>query len=210
MAASFKLYTLPGACSLATHIVLAEGNFDYEIIKVTKTDKGLMAGEVLLTTLSPIGRVPVLLAKDGKVWTEDAVILRYLQTLSPEKLYFPTEGDAKWKALSILNFIATDLHKGMGLFAKPYFCDADKDVHKKADCTRNLSYLNQLLDGKKYLFADEPSIADFYAYVVSSWSFNRNVDISEFQNIIDFGKRIEARPAVQKALKEANINPRFN
>ncbi|KAA8901329.1 hypothetical protein TRICI_006090 [Trichomonascus ciferrii] len=209
MPSSLKLFSVPGSCSLAVHIALIEGGFNYEVAKVTKSDQGLMVGDEPLKNVNPKGRVPALQIDGGKILTEGPIINQYLQSQAPDKLYFP-EGDAKWDALSVLNFIASDLHKGMGVYFKPYFSAEAKEAHKTADSKRNFGYLNQLLEGKSYLFGDKASIADYYAYVVSTWTFIHNVDISEFKNIIEFGKRMEARPGVQQALKEAGISPYYS
>lgn len=209
MPSSLKLFSVPGSCSLAVHIALVEGGFNYEVAKVGKGEKGLMIGDEPMSTVNPKSRVPALQIDNGKIMTEGPVINQYLQSLAPEKLYFP-EGDAKWDALSVLNFIASDLHKGMGVYFKPYFSAEAKEAHKQIDSKRNFGYLNQLLEGKNYLFGDKASIADYYAYAVTTWTFIHGVDISEFKNVVDFGKRMESRPGVQQALKEAGLNPYFS
>ncbi|KAA8906616.1 hypothetical protein TRICI_005136 [Trichomonascus ciferrii] len=206
---TFKLYSFPGACSLAVHIALIEGGFNYQIAKVSLSEKGFVVGEEPLSKFSPKGKVPALQIDGGKILAEGPVINQYLQSLSPEKLYFPV-GDDKWDALATLNFLTSDLHKGMSLYFAPYLSDEAKEAHKNYDSKRNFGYLNQLLEGKNYLFGDRASIADYYAYVITTWTFAHKVDISEFKNVVEFGKRIESLPAVQQALKEAGIKSSFS
>ncbi|KAA8911713.1 hypothetical protein TRICI_003728 [Trichomonascus ciferrii] len=206
---TFKLYSYPGSCSLAVHIVLIEGGFDYEIVEVSLSDKGLAVGDEPLGKVNPKGKVPALQIDDEKILTEGCVINQYLQSQSPEELFFPL-GEGKWDALETLNFLTTDLHKGMALYFAPYVTEEVKEAHKNHDSKRSFGHLNQLLEGKDYLFGDRASIADFYAYVISTWTFLHKVDISEFKNVVEFGKRIESRPAVQQALKESGLKPYFS
>jgi glutathione S-transferase len=206
---SLKLFSAPGSCSLAVHIALIAGGFNYQIAKVSMTNKGMMVGDEPLAKVNPKGRVPALQIDGGKILTEGPVINQYLQSQAPDKLYFP-EGDAKWDALSTLNFLTSDLHKGVSMYFAPYISDEAKEQHKIYNSKRNFGYLNSLLEGKDYLFGDKVSIADYYAYVISTWTVMLKVDISEFKNVIEFGKRMESQPPVQQALKEAGLNPSFS
>ncbi|MFO7326446.1 MAG: glutathione S-transferase, partial [Pseudomonadota bacterium] len=54
-----KLYYLPGACSLASHIALIEAGRKFEAIAVDRATKKGTDG-TLLTDLNPRGYVPVL------------------------------------------------------------------------------------------------------------------------------------------------------
>ena len=72
-----KLYYMPGACSLASHIVLRELGTDIEIEKVDGATKQTDRGQDF-TKVNPSGYVPALVLDDGEVLTEGPAILQYL------------------------------------------------------------------------------------------------------------------------------------
>lgn len=206
----YKLFAAPGSCALAVHIALREAEFpDAEVAIVKGGPNGMMVGDEPLTKYNPKGRVPALQVDGGDILTEGPVINQYLQSKSPEKLYFPTEGKEKWEALAILNFITADFHKGLALFFKPYLTGDARETHKNTEVKRNLKYLDELLDGKKWLLGDKVSFLDFYAYVVTTWAFKFDVPLDEFKNILAWGKRVEELPSTKQALEEEGLPTRF-
>ena len=91
-----KLYYAPGACSLASHIVLEEAGADYTVeradIRAKKTETGAD-----FAAISPRGAVPVLVLADGEVLTEGVAIMQYvMDSLRPGVL--PAAGTlARWR-----------------------------------------------------------------------------------------------------------------
>jgi glutathione S-transferase len=211
MTGGIKLWTSPGYCSLAVHICLREGEFsDVEIVLVEKNEEGvLVVGEEPLRKVNPLAQVPAIQIDDGDIMIECPVINMYLQSVVPEKLYFPNDAD-KWKALAVQNFISSDLHQGIVFYFRPYVTPESKQKHLESNVMKNFNHLNNLLQNSPFLFGNKPSIVDFYAYVVVTWAFIKNIDISSFKNIAVFGKRIESRPAVKQALKEEGLSPYFS
>src|SRR5690606_27211391 len=74
-----KLYYLPGACSLATHIILEWMGKPYETQAVAREE--LKQPEFL--ALNPMGAVPVL-ADGDHILTQNASILEYLAEQAPQ------------------------------------------------------------------------------------------------------------------------------
>ncbi|HEX2544988.1 MAG TPA: glutathione binding-like protein, partial [Ramlibacter sp.] len=64
-----------------------------------------------------------------------------------------------------------------------------------------LAFVDKELAGKQYVMGDHFSVADAYLYTVTRWTKPMSIDISGFANLGAFMKRMEARPAVQEALK---------
>jgi glutathione S-transferase len=118
-----KLYYAPGACSLATHIALAETGENYSLDKVNlqekKTDNG---GD--FNTVTPKGKVPVIEIDGGERLTENAVILGYIADKTG-KLAPKAGSPERLRLQEWLNYIATELHKGFSpLFNKALSDDA--------------------------------------------------------------------------------------
>ena len=197
-----KLYYAPGACSLACHIAASEGGIDMQSEKVDLQAKKTESGGDFLA-VNPKGAVPALALDGGGVLTETQVILQYLADKAGGKLAIPASGLARWQFLELLNFIATELHKGLGAFWNPQMAPA-RDAMTQV-LSRKLDYVEKKLDGNDYLTGKEFTVADGYAFTVLNWAGMVKVDLSKWPRIQAFQQRVAARPGVQKALKAEGL-----
>ncbi len=192
-----KLYYAPGACSLAPHIVINEGGLKAELERVDfkhgrTTESGRDYYEI-----NPQGSVPALELDTGEVLTEAQVLLQYLAEQAPEAQLAPHAGMARWRLLEMLNFIATELHKGVSpLFRKPA-----PDVREGIVTTvqNRFALLERKLGDNDYLLGDF-SIADAYAFVTLRWAKAFDIDLSALPKLSAYFARVRDRPAVQRAL----------
>ncbi len=201
-----KLYYAPGACSLAPHIVLNELGQSYDLEKVDLAAKKTETGSDF-TAVNSKGYVPTLEFAKDQVLTEVATILQYLADKAEGSGLLPKFGTMeRYRAMETLNFVASELHKGIGgLFNK-----AMPDEGKKAIIDRvetRLAWLDQQLAKKPYLLGDNFSVADAYAFTVLGWSKWVNLDLSKYPHIIAFLDRVGSRPAVQTAMKKEGLIP---
>ena len=199
-----KLYYAPGACSLAPHIVAREAGLDVQLEKVEFGADGRWAGGRDYWGINPKGAVPALEVANGEVLTENAVVLQYLASLAPQaNLGPPAEGMARWRFLELLNFIATELHKGFSpLFKQPTPDVRDSTI--KALGPRFDLLARQLAD-RSYLTGDRFTIADAYGYVILTWTRIHQVDLTPWPSLPAFMDRVETRPAVQQARLEEGL-----
>jgi glutathione S-transferase len=112
----------------------------------------------------------------------------------------------RYRAMESLNFIASELHKGIGGLFNP----AMPDDGKKAIIERlgrRLAWLDQLLATQPYMLGSAYSVADAYAFTVLGWSKWVNLDLSPYAHIIAYMDRVGSRPAVQAALKKEGLIP---
>jgi len=199
-----KLYYSPGACSLAPHIVLNELAQPYELEKVDLAAKKTETGADF-TAVNGKGQVPTLDLGKGEVLTEVATILQYLADKAQTAWLFPAFGSMdRYRAMETLNFVASDLHKGLGSLFNPAMPEEGKKAII-ARVQRSLGWLDKQLASKPYLLGDSYSVADAYAFTVLGWTKFVNVDLSPYAHIVAYLDRVGQRPAVQAALKKEGL-----
>lgn len=201
-----KLYFSPGACSMASHIVLIEAGAVYSLEK-TDTKTGRTEGGADYAAVNPRGYVPALQLVDGTVITENVAILQFLADQYPQiKLAPPSGTMARVRLMEGLSFLSSELHKAFS----PYFAGRDlslseKDAaHKKL--TRTIGHFDAMLGDAGTCFDGEDlSIADAYAFVILSWTGFIGVSLEPWPRTRAFVQRIAARPSVQRAFREEGL-----
>ena len=199
-----KLYYAPGACSLAAHIVLCELDLPHELVKVDlKTHITEHGGDFY--KVNPKGYVPALELDDGQVLTEDAVLVQYLADLKPGSGLLPPAGSMeRWRALEWLNFISSELHKGLGTLFNPAVTPEWRAVVIARVETR-LTYLDRLLADQGYLSGNDFSVADAYLFTIVSWTGIMQIDLTPWPALVAYQARVAARPAVQEAMRSEGL-----
>ena len=114
------LYYAPGACSMASHIVLEESGEKYEPKKVDLAG-GEQRTEAYLK-INPLGRVPALRLDNGEPLAENTAILPYL---GKRFGLWPSDANAEAKALSLIGFFATSVHPAHAHVGRPERYTAD-------------------------------------------------------------------------------------
>ena len=199
-----KLFYMPGACSLAPHIVASEAGIDVELIKVDGKTKTTETAENFLAT-NPHGYVPALVLPDGELLTEASVVVQYLADQKPETGLMPAAGSmARYRVQQWLAFVSTELHKAFGVFFKPNTPEATKEINRE-HLAKRLAYVDGKLDGRSYLTGDAFTAADAYLWTILGWAKHVGIDLSSFANIQRYLGAVAARPAVQKALRAEGL-----
>ncbi len=197
-----KLYYSPGACSLAPHIAMRELGIDVELKKVDLKAKQYEGGDY--KQVNAKGYVPAIETPAG-VLTEAPVILQYLADQKPEAGLAPKPGDpARYRLQEMLNFITSEMHKGFGNFFNPAINDGWRQaVTDRLGVRRD--WVAKQLEGKPYLMGDKFSVADAYLFTVLNWAAPSKFDLSKWPSIVEYHKRVAARPKVQEALKAEGL-----
>ncbi len=199
-----KLYYAPGACSLSPHIVLKEAGLAFEPQMADLKAHRLSDGSDYYA-VNPKGYVPVLELDDGERLTEGPAIVQYIADQVPDKHLIPAAGSmGRYRAQEWLNFISTELHKGIGGLFNPAMPEEAKALMKTKALGR-LKWVDSQLEGKDYLMGTAFSVPDAYLFVVTSWTSHVGIDIGELGNLKAFMARMKARPAVQEALSAEGL-----
>lgn len=199
-----KLYYMPGACSLATHILLKEAGATFEIEKVGR-DKTTEKDANFLE-INPKGYVPALALDDGYVLTENVALHSYVADSNPASKLAPPAGTRERLKLDELAvFITTEIHKGFSPLFNPTIPDAVKSGFKDKLLTRYAMMEKLLSDGRPYLTGPNFQTVDSYFFTVTNWAKTLNVDLSKFPNVQAHFARVAARPAVVAAMKAEGL-----
>ena len=194
-----KLYYSPGACSLATHIVLRELDLTFELVRVD-TSTGRTETGTDFRSINPKGYVAALELDDGQILTESAALLQYLAELRPEAGLAPTGGLARARLQEQLNFISSELHKAFA----PLFNPATSPEAQQAAAARvsdRLEHYEALFsDGRPYLLGQTYSVADAHLFVVAGWAVPCGFGLDRWPHLKAHGQRIADRPAVHAAM----------
>lgn len=200
-----KLYYLPGACPLASHIALEWIGKPYETHAVSRDELKQPA----FLALNPLGAVPVL-QDDGMTLTQSSAILEYLAEKNPEANLLGKTIQERAETRRWLAFINADIHRNFGvMFGVQRYADQESTQAEVRGKTGELlkklfAVADHQLAGKQWLTGTR-SVADAYLYVVMRWANAMKIDLSGQSNLQAFFKRMEQDKAVQAALRAEGL-----
>ncbi|KAH8802997.1 glutathione S-transferase [Xylogone sp. PMI_703] len=220
-----QFFFLPHTCALAVHIALCEAQLDTQLKKIRRDPDAaalkLQDDDSEYLTINPNGKVPAIEfpLEKGKILTETQTILQYIAwELAPDKLPIPQTGAARWRALELLNFITTELHKGFAPLFRPDLSPSSREFFKR-ELGKAFTYLQGVIaeqdetggDGKEsFILGDEFTVVDCYAWAVLTWTtYFDDIDLSPWPTLVEYRRRILKRPSVRKALKEEGVSLEF-
>ena len=199
------LYYGPGACSMASHIVLEESGEKYNPKRMDLAKGEQRTPEYL--KMNPQGRVPLLQLDNGDPLAENTAILPYL---GKRFNLWPTDATAEAKALSLIGFFAATVHPAHAHVGRPERYTADQAAHagiKEQGLKSFHGYLKQIdekLAGREWL-GDKYSVLDPYAFVFYTWGVRRELPMAEMKNYTAFKDRMTKRPAVARVLEDEKV-----
>ena len=199
------LYFMPGACSLAAHIVLEESGEKYDT-QLVDLAKGEQRAESYLK-INPQGRVPVLRLDNGEPLTENTAILPYL---GKRFGLWPSEPMAEARALSLIGFFAASVHPAHAHIGRPERYSTDPAAFpsiKETGLKTFHGYLKQIdgmLAGREWL-SDKYSVVDPYGFVFYTWGARRELPMGELKNYTAHKDRMVKRAAVGRVVADEKI-----
>lgn len=200
----YKLIGRKGSGSMAPHLALEELGVPYTITFVER--EHLSTPEFL--KLNPMGRVPALVLPTGQTMVESAAMLAYLTTAHPSKLA-PEPGTlAHAQFLQWLVFLSANVYE---TYLRYFYADrytaagetgaAPVKAQAAADLEKQFGIVEAALS--PCLAGPDLTLADHYLYMLSTWYDPTAAALyAKHPKIGALAKRLEARAAVQKVLKE--------
>jgi len=200
-----KLYYKPGACSLASHIILERMGVNYQIEQVD-TDKKLTENGDNFLEINPKGYVPAMEIEKGQYLTENPAVLTYLGTLKPESGLIPEDSIEYSRMLENLSYISSELHKSFAPFFSGRMLteEEEKDAHQQLD--DKMKIFDQLLsDGRPYLHGSNSYVSDYFLFVVANWANFVGFGLKKWSYVNDFVERVSVLPYVKEAMKQEGL-----
>jgi glutathione S-transferase len=196
-----KLHYLPGASSLAGHIVLEWIGAPYETVRMSHDS--LKSPTYLARNAA--GTVPMLEHGDFAL-TENVAILGYLAELHPEAGLLG-DGSLRGRAevMRWLGFLNSDVHKAfLPLLKASLFLEEEIPVGVPLYGARRylrtcLERLDERLAGRDWLVGTR-SVADPYLLVILRWAVGLDMGLCGLDHLMCFARRMEADPGVQAAI----------
>jgi glutathione S-transferase len=201
-----RLYVMPGACSLASHIALrwAGALFDLEVVSHETLGQGSFR------RLNPKGAVPTLVLDDGTVITESLAILTYIADVFPAAKLGAALDDLVGRAQlnEALAELVSDVHKAWApVFVPNRFVTqvADEANAKQAAFEQlDIQYgrLDALMTDRNWRVLGHRTVADAYLFVMCSWKDMTPTPLANFPALAEFTARLKADPDVKAALEQ--------
>jgi glutathione S-transferase len=218
----YRLLYSPGACSLATHIVLEEIGLLYqlELVSASGPREGEMTSTAAWKAVNPKGRVPALSNVPGRiggqhdVLTEAPAILFYLARRYPSAGLLPAEPAGEARCLEWLNYLSSSVHAtAYGQIWRPLrFVNDEMDARavttKGEQCVREqYAYIEALIaDGRHWAVPSGYSIVEPYLFVFFRWGRRIGIDMASLCPAwTQLTARVLARPAVRRAMEQERI-----
>ena len=199
------LFYAPGACSMASHIVLEESGEKYEGKRMDLAKGEQKTSEYM--KIHPLGRVPALKLDDGSPLTENTAILPFL---GKRFGLWPTEPVKEARALSVIGFFASSVHPANTHVVRPERFTDDKSAFPGLQAMGKKSFheytkqIDGMYAGREWL-SDKYSVLDPYAFVFYVWGVRRELPMAELKNYTAFKDRMLKRPAVQRVVADEGL-----
>lgn len=205
----YTLYFSPGACSMASHVLLEECGAEYEA-KPVALAKGEQRTEEY-RKINPHGKVPAL-SVDGRVITQNAAILPYIAGQFPDAGLMPSDSVNRANGVSAVGWLASTVHPAFSLILHPERAAGGADIGdaalKEISDTARKTYwacmeeIDGRLSGKQWMMGDQFTFVDPYALVFYSWGKRLELPMEDLGNYTAFKDRMIERPAVRKVLEK--------
>ncbi|MFG1400112.1 glutathione S-transferase family protein [Roseixanthobacter pseudopolyaromaticivorans] len=203
-----KFYMTPGSCSTGIHILLEELE---EVFEVTIVN--LPAGDHFkpgYVAINPKSTIPTLVRADGSALTEVQAIAYWLARSRPRAKLWPDDVELQTRLVEAMAYVVGTVH-GQGfarIFATSTFASDVADHERVRQLGRDIvrkgfEVLDAAIGNGPYL-AGAFSAADPVLFYVEFWAEKTGIALPK--HLLVHYRRMLARPAVQRVLREEGYN----
>lgn len=204
------IYYSPGACSLASHILLEETGVSFETRRVTIANGEHRTGEYL--AINPRARVPAL-DVGGTVITENVAILHYVAGLTDGAGTLPADPLQRARVNELLLFFASSVHVAFAQFWRPERFTSDATLHPaiveggRVALADRFREIESLIEGREWLVGERFTPADLYLFVFWRWGIRIGMPMDAFPSWRGHMLSLLERPAVMRVLAREGLDP---
>lgn len=208
-----KLFYAPNACSLASHVALAEAGAEFEPVRLD-----LKAGDQRkpdYLAVNPRGRVPALVTPRGTL-VENVVILGWVAQTYPDAHLKPDGDFFAFSEMQSFNlYLAATIHVTFAHRFRSYrYADSESamaDMQAKVPSTLAEQWKlieERLSDGRPWVCGPNYTVADCYLYIFARWLERDGVGGSVRMPLTRAHRaRMQERAAVKKVLATEGLEP---
>jgi glutathione S-transferase len=198
-----RLYQFPGSCSRVTMNALEEIGLEYSEQVVN-----LLADEHKSATylaLNAKGKVPSLLIS-GKLMTESAAILAYLDRIHPQADLLPKSQDLAEANQGLIDLVwcSSTIHPIVRQIRNPMRWTSGEPSGVKAHgieaFTRECKRMSERVGHDGWWYGHAWSIVDVYLYWAYSTSAKGGFPLLDYPLLVAHAVRVRSRPSFQRAL----------
>ena len=208
-----QLHYSPSDASLAPHLLLEEIGAPFELKLVDRSVNAQKSPAYL--KLNPNGLIPVLEDGDLVLYETAAILLHLADTHPAARLIAPLGTAERAHAYKWLVWLANTLHATEVPFFYPerWADDASAIAQVKAHAEQRTNALLDILDaelarhGGPWLLGAEFSLVDPYALMLCGWTRHFARPARALPHLGACMARVQARPAVQRALRTEGLPP---
>jgi glutathione S-transferase len=201
-----KLYYAPNTCALASLISLEEAGADYETVRLNFADGEQRKPDYL--AVNPKGRVPALVTDRG-VLTETPAILAFIAQSFPAARLAPLDDAFAFARVQAFNsYLCSTVHVAHAhrLRGSRWADDEAAIEAMKKKVPQSVGDCFELIEREMFagpwVMGNDYAVCDPYLFTIARWLEGDGVDIARYPKVQDHYRRMEARPAVQRALSE--------
>lgn len=210
-----RLYVLPGACSLASHMALEAvaqafptDKPPFEIIVVDRSQNRSPA----YLAVNPLGTVPALVTDSGGLIVECFAVLLHITARFPEaRLAPPVASQLRDRVHMLLSVMVTMGQPAFQmLWRSERFADTlEGRAAVQRMCQLRLATLFERLENeigaRGYLSDAGPDIADMYLFVLARWGLRLDRSTKNYPRLWALARKMADLPFVGRAMQREGI-----
>jgi glutathione S-transferase len=112
-----------------------------------------------------------------------------------------------YRVMEWLNYVATEIHKGMSILFNPGITAEQKETIFMPLIKKKFTFLDNHLANNKYLLGNDFTLPDAYLFVILGWAVHFKIDLAPWKNLSRYIAELMQRKSVMESLKQEKLVP---